>query len=136
MDRLSSLLEHHVVRVDVPRTAPVSAATHQLDRVVDNLLINAARHTPRGTTVDVRVEVTDHTVRVEIADDGPGIAEEDLPRITDRFFRGGHGDTRETRGLGLGLTLARTILEAHGSQLRVSSSPGRGACFSFELPLA
>lgn len=136
VDRLSSLLEHHVVRVDAPHRAPVSAATHQLDRVVDNLLINAARHTPEGTTVDVRVEVTDSSVRVEIADDGPGIAADDLPRITDRFFRGGHGDTREARGLGLGLTLAQMILEAHGSQLRVASTPGHGASFSFELPLA
>lgn len=136
VDRLSSLLAGHDVRVEAPRDAPVCVAHHQIERVVDNLLLNAARHTAEGTTVWVRVGVDDSRVRVEVADDGPGIQAEDLPRLTDRFFRGGHGDTRETRGLGLGLTLAHTILEAHGSGLEVSSSPGQGATFAFELPMA
>lgn len=73
VDPLSSLPAGHDVRVDTPPEAPVCVAPHQLERVVDNLLLNAARHTA-----------------------------EDLPRLTDRFFRGGHGDTRETRGPGAG----------------------------------
>lgn len=135
VDRLSGLLAGHDVRVEVPTEAPVRVVPHQLDRVVDNLLLNAARHTPEGTNVWVRATRSDGRVRVEVADDGPGIAAEDLPRVTDRFFRGGHGDTRGTRGLGLGLTLAQTILEAHGSELQISSPPGQGARFAFELPV-
>lgn len=136
VDRLSSLLAGHDLRVDASAEAVVSVARHQLDRVIDNLLLNAVRHTPEGTTVMVRVRVHGQRARLEVADDGPGIQPKDLPHITDRFFRGGDGDTRGTRGLGLGLTLAHTILEAHGSQLEVSSSPGQGATFAFELPVA
>lgn len=136
LDRLSTLLADHRVTVAAPDVAHVRVTTHQLDRVVDNLLLNAARHTPDGTRVRVQVTADGDCVRVAIEDDGPGIAPEDLPRVTDRFFRGGPADTRGTRGLGLGLTLAQTLLEAHGSRLQLASPPGRGASFAFELPQA
>lgn len=136
LDRLSSMLAEHHVAVHTDGAAPVRAAVDQLDRVIDNLLLNAARHTPPGTHVDVYVQVRDHLVRVEVVDDGPGVAPEDLPHVTDRFFRGGPGNTRQSRGLGLGLALAQTILEAHGSGLEIWSAPEAGSRFAFQLPRA
>lgn len=136
VDRLDSLLVDHDVRVRADDGAVVHATADQLDRVVDNLLLNAARHTPPGSLVDVRVVVAGTRVRVEVEDDGPGVAPEDVPRLTDRFFRGGPGTTRPSRGLGLGLALAQSILEAHGSSLDVWSRPGVGTRVAFELPTA
>ena len=132
--RLESLLVDHRVDVDVPDHAVVHVAGDQLDRVIDNLLLNAARHTPAGTQVRVGVHATSTAVRVEVADDGPGIDPADLPHLTDRFFRGGDSTTRPTRGLGLGLALVESILVAHDSQLQVASAPGGGTRFWFELP--
>lgn len=132
--RLDSLLAGHEVRVEAPAPVVVRMVEAQLDRVIDNLLLNAARHTPAGTRVEVTVRATPTGARVAVIDDGPGIAPEDLPHLTDRFFRGGESTTRTTRGLGLGLALAQSILVAHGSQLQVDSSPGAGTCFWFEVP--
>ena len=136
VDRLSSVLADHDVEVGCDPEVVVRAAPGQLDRVVDNLLLNAARHTPPGTTVRVKVVAADGRARLEVADDGPGVAPDDVPRLTDRFFRGGESTTRESRGLGLGLALGQRILEAHGSRIDVRSELGGGARFSFELPLA
>lgn len=134
VDRLSSVLAQHEVEVETDGPGHVRAAPGQLDRVVDNLLVNVARHTPAGTRLRVEVGVAVNLVRLVVVDDGPGIAPEDVPRLTDRFFRGGASTTRETRGLGLGLALSQRILEAHGSGLQVWSEPGLGSRFSFELP--
>lgn len=134
-DRLASVLDGHEVALDCEPGVVVRAARGHLDRVVDNLLLNAARHTPPGTSVTVRVVADGPRARLEVEDDGPGVAPLDVPRLTDRFFRGGESTTRESRGLGLGLALAERILEAHGSTVEVWSEPGVGARFSFELPL-
>lgn len=136
VDRLSSVLAQHDVDVVVDGPAHVRVAPGQLDRVVDNLLVNVARHTPAGTSLRVEVATGADRVRLVVVDDGPGIAPEDLPRLTDRFFRGGASTTRETRGLGLGLALAQRILEAHGSSLEIASELGVGSRFGFDLPRA
>ena len=76
----------------------------------------------------------DAEARCCVADDGPGIAPHDLPRVFDRYFQGEHGPT--AHGAGLGLSIARGIVEAHGGRIWVESEPGRGSRFFFTLPLA
>lgn len=133
--RLSPLLGDHLLTVCAGGGTPVRADALLVDRVMENLLANAAKHTPPGTPVTVRVERVDGEALVAVEDEGPGIAEEDLVHLGRRFFRGGRADTRSTRGLGLGLALANEVLAAHGSRLEVDSAPGEGARFSFRLPL-
>jgi signal transduction histidine kinase len=95
---------------------------------------NAAEHTPPGTTITASCHRRDGEVLVEIADDGPGIAEGDLPFLGERFFRAGDVNIRP-KGLGLGLALALGILDLHGSTLVVENRANGGARFSFSLPL-
>jgi signal transduction histidine kinase len=136
LDRSSPLLEAHRTEVDVPDTLHVQADPGLLEHVLENLLSNAARHTPAGTTVVVRARRDDDEVEVEVADDGPGIAAEDLPHILERFYRAGEPTTRPSGGLGLGLALSQQVLQAHGRGLTVASEPGEGTRFSFRLPVA
>jgi signal transduction histidine kinase len=102
-------------------------------RVISALLANAGTHTPDGTTVTASCARRADEVVIEIADDGPGIQEHDLPFIGERFYRGGDVNTRP-RGLGLGLALALGILDLHESTLSAENGPDGGARFSFALP--
>ena len=100
-----------------------------IHRVIANLLDNAVKYTTKGT-IGVRVMNVDKDVLVEVRDTGIGIANDQLPHIFDAFYRAAHG----IRGSGLGLSIARTIIEAHGGQIWVKSAPGEGSTFSFTLP--
>ena len=77
-----------------------------------------------------------HELEVTVSDDGPGIDPDDLPRLTERYFRGGNHLNRTSRGLGLGLAFCAEVLELHDRRLEVESTPGEGARFTFSLPLA
>jgi signal transduction histidine kinase len=134
--RLHNLLADHPLAVNASRDIVVTADRLLLDRVIENLLSNAVKHTPGGTPITVAAHEVDDEVLIEVADQGPGIPEEDLQYLGDRFFRGGHPHTRQTRGTGLGLALVREVLRLHGSDLEVSSREGQGARFSFRLPRA
>jgi len=90
------------------------------------------KFTPAGGRVDVEVAPADGVVRLEVRDTGPGIASQDLPRIWDRLFRG--DGSRAERGLGLGLSLVRAIVEAHGGTVTADSEPGRGSRFIASFP--
>lgn len=115
------------VAADVPE---IYADPDKLEQVLTNLVENAAKY---GDPVGVRVagRVHDGEVSVSVADRGPGIAPEDLPRVFTKFFRREHG--RPT-GTGLGLWISRGLVEAHGGRLTVASNPGQGATFCFTLP--
>jgi signal transduction histidine kinase len=104
-----------------------------IERVFDNLLANALRHTPRGGQISLAVLDGGAQVTVEVIDTGCGIATEDLPHIFDRFYRpfGARGDS----GVGLGLAIAQRIMALHGSVIRARSQPGGGSAFAFELPV-
>lgn len=135
-ERLAPLFAERTLAVKSEAGLPVMGDRRLLDRVLENLLGNAAKHTPPGTAVTVTVARTGDSVLVEVADDGPGIKPEELAHLGDRFFRGGDTNTRTTGGLGLGLAIVREILLRHGSNLEVESVPGRGSRFRFRLLLA
>jgi signal transduction histidine kinase len=106
-----------------------------LDRVVENLLANAAKHTPTGTRVILSVRARRGDAVVSVTDDGPGIPEEELKHVGDRFYRGSNTDTYRIRGLGLGLSFVSEVLELHESTLEVESKLGEGSLFRFRLPI-
>jgi signal transduction histidine kinase len=116
--------------------APVLMDPARMQRVLHNLVQNALRHTPADGTVLLSARDRGAVVEVCVADDGEGIAETDLPRVFERFFRGDPARARGYVGAGLGLTIARGIVEAHGGRIWVESIPGRGSKFSFTLPKA
>ena len=106
----------------------------RISRVLSNLVGNALRHTPAGGRVTVSARRVGEDVLLEVADTGEGIAEQDQPHIFERFYRGEKSRSRATGGAGLGLSIARGIIEAHGGQIGLRSSPGAGATFFFTLP--
>ena len=96
---------------------------------------NAAKWSPRGAIVDVRLTLDSRTAVLSVTDKGPGIAAEDLPYIFDRFYRG--STERKVPGSGLGLAIVRRIVEVHGGEVDVvSSTPAGGSCFEVRLPVA
>jgi signal transduction histidine kinase len=105
-----------------------------LRRAVGNLLANATRLAPSGSTIRIATGSRDGWLWVAVADEGPGIAPEDQPMVFDRFWRG--ADTRTSRGrhAGLGLAIVRQIVEGHGGHARLHSSPGGGSTFVLWLP--
>jgi signal transduction histidine kinase len=119
---------------------PVLANPSRLQRVLHNLVSNALRHTPADGTVALRATPEGEEVRVEVADTGEGIAAEDLPRVFERSFRGEQSRTRAEKdsapGAGLGLAIARGLVEAHGGTMAVESDVGHGSRFRFTLKRA
>lgn len=104
-------------------------------RVVDNLLENAARYSDAPAVIELAVERDPAGLAVSVADRGVGLAEADLPRLFEPFFRADRSRARATGGVGLGLTLCRRIVEAHGGRIEGQPRPGGGAVFRFTLPV-
>jgi signal transduction histidine kinase len=128
--RQGILLEGSVV----PGIDPVLMDVRRIGRVLNNLLSNALRHTPSGGKVTVHAFPIPVGVRVEVTDSGEGISAADQPHVFERFYRGEKSRSRQTGGAGLGLAIARGIVEAHHGQIEVEDAPGGGARFSFVLP--
>jgi len=133
--RLGGLFSEHRFIVDVEPDLVVSADPVLIERAIENLLSNAAKHTPAQTTVRLSAHLQDGDVIVAVTDDGPGIAEDEVAHLGERFFRGGDVNTRQ-RGIGLGLALVREMLELHKTELHVVTEVGEGSIFSFRLPSA
>jgi signal transduction histidine kinase len=134
--RLETLLSDHEFALDVEDRLEVIGDPFLLDRVVENLVSNAAKHTPSGTRVEVSAKSDTSVAEIAVSDNGPGMSEEDLQHVGQKFYRGGDPNARPTKGIGLGLALTREILELHGSVLSVRSRIGEGSRFAFRLPLA
>jgi signal transduction histidine kinase len=119
---------------------PVLANPPRLQRVLHNLVSNALRHTPPDGTVALRAVPDGNVARVEVSDTGEGISAEDLPRVFERSFRAEQSRTRPEKddapGAGLGLAIARGLIEAHGGTMDVESEPGQGSRFRFTLERA
>ena len=115
---------------------PVEMDSMRIAQVVGNLLENAINYTPEGGQVTVTAALSETGLaRVSVADTGIGIPEEDLPNIFDRFYRVDPSRTRSTGATGLGLTIAKGLVEAHGGAIYAESAPGQGSRFTFDLPL-
>jgi two-component system, OmpR family, sensor kinase len=121
---------------DVGAEVAVRVAPAVARLVVANVLDNAVKFSPSGGLVRVRVAARDGAAVVAVSDAGPGIPEEEIPRLFERFYRGSAARATEAPGVGLGLAICRVILERHGGSIEVSSSPGTGATISIHLPLA
>jgi signal transduction histidine kinase len=115
------------------RRSVVSGDRTRIEQVAANLIDNAIKYTPPGGTVDVAIERGGLNATIVVRDTGAGIPTGELPRIWDRLFRG--DASRSERGLGLGLSLVKAIVEAHGGTVGVTSEPGRGSVFSVSFPL-
>jgi two-component system phosphate regulon sensor histidine kinase PhoR len=98
------------------------------------LLDNAIKYTPAGGAITLRWWVDDQGGHFAVTDTGPGIPEEHLPRLTERFYRVDAGRARDAGGSGLGLAIVRHVLQRHGAQLKVESVEGRGSTFSCHFP--
>ena len=124
--------------VEAAENLPLAAMDRQrTQQIIGNLLDNAIRHTPAGGRVGVHVDSTgSEAVSVAVRDTGQGIAEDDLPLIFERFHRIDPSRTRATGGAGLGLTIARRLVEAQGGTIRADSEIGKGTTFTVELPAA
>jgi len=116
------------------RLPPCDIDSHRIGQVLRNLLDNAIAHTPEGGTITIAVGEKDNQIEVTVADTGEGIPPEDLPNIFERFYRVDKSRARATGGSGLGLTIAKRLVEAHGGKIGVQSEPGKGSRFSFTLP--
>jgi signal transduction histidine kinase len=121
------------VAEDVP---PVFADTERIHQVLFNLLDNAVRLSAAGGKVAVRASRRGKVVEVAVQDTGPGIPPEHLPRLFERFYRVDTARSRDEGGTGIGLAIARSVVEAHGGRIWADSEPGRGSTFTFELPVA
>ncbi|HXZ40311.1 MAG TPA: ATP-binding protein [Terriglobales bacterium] len=114
---------------------PLRADPEDLQLVWSNLLENALRYSPEGGLVEMKVAtVNGGPARVTVEDHGPGIAAEELPHIFDRFYRGDPSRNRATGGFGLGLAIAKALVEAYGGKITAESTPGQGTRMTVELP--
>ena len=123
------------LHVAAPPALQVACIGGELLSAMSNLVSNAVRYTPSSGSVDAGWSVLDDG-RVEfcVRDTGPGIAAEHLPRLTERFYRVDRSRSRETGGTGLGLAIVKHVIQRHGGELRIESTPGVGSTFSFQLP--
>ncbi|NTW91281.1 MAG: sensor histidine kinase, partial [Erysipelotrichaceae bacterium] len=101
---------------------------------LNNLVSNALYYTPPGGSVQITAQRLHSEVMVVVEDNGPGISSHELPHVFERFTRGDKSRNRATGGAGLGLAIARAIVEAHGGMINVESFPGQKTRFSFSIP--
>ena len=106
----------------------------RIRQIVSNLIENALTHTPNSGTISVSLVGESNGLTMSVSDSGPGISSNDLPRIFDQFYRADQSRARVTGGAGLGLTIVKRLVEAHGGHISVTSKPGHGATFTVVLP--
>lgn len=119
-------------RIQTPLRADVDARSFA--EVVDNLVSNALKHTPAGGTVTVGLERRGPMVQLCVQDTGAGLTADEQRRVFDRFYRTASANDLALQGLGVGLSVVKSIVEAHGGTVTVTSRPGEGACFSVVVP--
>jgi signal transduction histidine kinase len=136
VERIRSLAQSRNMTIDLATNGavPFRADPEDLQLVWTNLLENAVRYSPEGSSVEVVVARVNNKARITFQDHGAGISANDLPRIFDRFYRGDRSRTRATGGFGLGLAIAKALIEAYGGTIAAESAPGKGTRMTVELP--
>lgn len=135
VDESHAILAKHRVIIDIePPDTPAWFDSHLLGRVFRHLVENAARYSPPGSRIALRSRRDDGRLEFTVEDNGPGIDSSDLPFIFEKFYRGKKSSARG-KGTGMGLSIARAIVAAHGGQIEAISQPGKGATFRFWIPL-
>jgi two-component system sensor histidine kinase ResE len=120
------------VEKDVP---DVEADADRISQVLANLLTNANKYAPEGAQVKLSATRVGDEVEFAVIDNGPGLNEEELDHVFDRFWRAQSGETQEVGGTGLGLAIAKSLVDLHGGAISANSTPGEGATFRFVLPI-
>ncbi len=118
-----------------PSLMPIRADRLRISQVLGNLIKNSLLHTPEGGSITVSAVQSGREVILSVADTGPGIAPDELPYIFERFYRADKSRMRKTGGSGLGLTIARTLVKAHGGRIWAKSEIGKGTTISFSVPI-
>jgi two-component system sensor histidine kinase KdpD len=135
---MQPLLQERAVTIDVPEDLPpVELDYMMIDQVMTNLIENALRYTPAGSPLEITASATAKELFLSVADRGPGIPSSDLERIFDKFYRvmDRTRGTNTAGGTGVGLSVCRGLIEAHGGRIWAANRPGGGAIFRFTLPL-
>lgn len=125
----------HEITLSAPKTMLVVCDAHRIRQVVENLLDNAIKYSPKGGSIDVALSIHNQLAQVIVRDHGIGIAPEKQPHVFDAWFQA-HGDTvGDYGGMGLGLNICKEIIERHGGRMWLESAEGQGSLFGFSLPL-
>ncbi|MCI0486452.1 MAG: DUF4118 domain-containing protein [Blastocatellia bacterium] len=136
MDRCSGAIGNHRVSVAHDEALPLVKLDPRLAaEALANLLENAAKYSPDGSEILLNASVNEGTLVISVTDEGPGIAPDEIGRIFDKFYRSARFAGQRGAGTGMGLAIARGIVEAHGGKIRVESTPGKGATFAFSIPV-
>jgi len=136
VDLFKSRTDKHDFEVNIPGDlASIEADEDKIDQVMENLISNAIKFSPQGGKITVSVEQADEEVKISVADNRTGIPKKDLPRIFERFYRVDNAFTQTIAGAGLGLAIAKYIVESHGGKIWAESEVGKGSTFSFTLPM-
>ncbi len=135
VERFQTQTTKHKLVLDFPEKFPcIQGDETRLRQVLDNLVSNAVKYSPKGGEVRISGTFDDRSVTVSVTDNGVGLPEDEQERIFERFYRVDSALSRKTQGTGLGLYLARAVIEAHGGTISVKSQPGKGSTFWFTLP--
>jgi two-component system sensor histidine kinase KdpD len=136
LSRLSDALASRQLKVEVPADLPwVLAEPALVEQVLLNLLENALRYTPSEASIEVTAQASEGFVKLEVADSGPGIAEAEREKVFEKFFRGSQA-TKSDGGVGLGLTICRAVVRAHGGRIAIRERQGGGTVVELTLPIA
>ncbi len=134
-ERFQTQTKIHKIIVDFPDDFPIIQGDEtRLRQVIDNLINNAIKYSPKGGEVRITGTFDDDNVTLAVQDQGVGLAADEQERIFERFYRVDDALSRKTQGTGLGLYLARAVVEAHGGHIAVESQPGKGSAFRITLP--
>ena len=126
----------HAIVYDGCGPVEIFADRDKIGSVMSNLLSNAIKYAPKSEYINVKCQLVDQHVRISVADQGIGVAEQDLDKLFDRYYRVEASNTKHIAGFGIGLYLSAEIVKQHGGTIWAESEKGKGSTFYFELPLA